>query len=562
MARCVGDATSVEGSAVRYPDLVVARRGCSIIAVIALAAVALGGCGGEPAAKCEPAVHRHRTLLPDTIDVLLVIDDSATMGEEQAALAAEVPRIVRALATGDIDGDGAPEFWPADGVRLGVVSTDMGSGGFTAPGCDAPDFGDDGILQTSPACEEAYPSFLEWRGADIDAIAPDAGCLAALGTGGCTIRQPLEAALKALAPARSGISFAMGTTGHGDGANWDFAQGGARLAIILLTNADDCSAADPSLFDPASTFYESEPTLRCVAHPEALHAVQRYVDGAMAIRHIELTFFEAIVGVPPDLVADPAAIDYEAVLSDPRMQITLEPSDPAGIAPSCEAAGRGAAYPPRRIVQLARDLEAGFGNALVQSICEPAGLGGAVTAILEHIGLYLEAACIAPLTRDEAGLVACDVIERSAGCAELPGRREIGEDECVVQQLPVVDGAVAPGTGWYLDDYSAISRRGCTGNGHLAWTRDARPASTWGMVLSCAPSAWQHTLSVGSPCPAPSTGCVQGERHGDRLCEADLVCDARTGTLQPGPCVTHEDCPLDFLCTAGECAPDQCRVQP
>jgi hypothetical protein len=57
-----------------------------------------------------------------------------------------------------------------------------------------------------------------------------------LGTSGCSFGQPLEAARRALDPR------------HGAGAG--LVRDEALLAVLVLTNLDDCSAANPALFDP------------------------------------------------------------------------------------------------------------------------------------------------------------------------------------------------------------------------------------------------------------------------------------------------------------------------
>src|SRR5689334_22770944 len=65
---------------------------------------------------------------PLIVDVLFVIDDSGSMSEEQAALAAQFPRMVRILATGDVDEDGTPDFQPVTDLHVGVVTTNLGTG--------------------------------------------------------------------------------------------------------------------------------------------------------------------------------------------------------------------------------------------------------------------------------------------------------------------------------------------------------------------------------------------------------------------------------------------------
>lgn len=102
-----------------------------------LSVLAMAGCGDAPSCSSpmpEPGVEIARA---GRLDLLFVIDDSLSMAEEQAALADELPRLIRILTSGNADEDGdnldPPDF---DGVRvlqLGVVTTDVGTGGHASP---------------------------------------------------------------------------------------------------------------------------------------------------------------------------------------------------------------------------------------------------------------------------------------------------------------------------------------------------------------------------------------------------------------------------------------------
>jgi hypothetical protein len=111
----------------------------------------------------------------------------------------------------------------------------------------------------------------------------DIACVAAMGTGGCGFTQPLEAALKAVTPTTSSITFAMGTVGHGDGVNAGFVRPDSLLVVLVLTDEDDCSALDPDLFNPSSARYTGALNLRCFMYPEAVHPMSRYEDGLFAL---------------------------------------------------------------------------------------------------------------------------------------------------------------------------------------------------------------------------------------------------------------------------------------
>jgi hypothetical protein len=333
------------------------------------------------------------------LDVLFMIDNSNSMHEEQAALAEQLPRMARVLATGDLDGDGTQDFPALRSVRIGTVTSDMGVGGFHVPTCARGDFGDDGILRREGrfdlGCDATYPSYAELRADDpsasVDGFVEHVSCVAQLGIGGCGFEQQLEAVLKALTPSTSPVRFVSDTTGHADGANAGFQRADSILAAILLTDEEDCSASDPRIFDPSSPVYgATDLNLRCFQYGDmAVHPVSRYVDGLRALRSDPAdVVFAAIAGVPVDLVSDPSAIDYDALLSDPRMEEVLDPVEPNRLRPSCVTPA-GMAFPPRRLVETAR----GFGaNGVVQSICQ-SDFTPVIDAVLTRVAARVSGAC-------------------------------------------------------------------------------------------------------------------------------------------------------------------------
>jgi hypothetical protein len=281
-------------------------------------------------------------------------------------------------------------------LHFGVVDTDMGTGGFLVPTCAESNFGDDGILRThgdvsTGGCSGMYPSFLAFHFGDNSSVfAADASCVASLGTGGCGFEQPLEAALKALTPSTLSTTFSMGTRGHGDVENAGFLRPDSILAVVVLSDENDCSAADGDLFNQASARYMGDLNLRCFQFPEALYPTDRYVAGLLALRpDPRRLVFGAIVGVPVDLTLDPSATNFGAILGDPRMQETVNPSNPSNLTPSCDVPGRGRAYPPLRAVTVARDLERAGAHTTVGSICQ-SDYSAPIRAIVNKIADAIE----------------------------------------------------------------------------------------------------------------------------------------------------------------------------
>lgn len=343
------------------------------------------------------------------LDLLFMVDNSNSMVEEQLSLTAEFPRLVNVLVTGDFEGDGSTtgpnDFAPFD-LNVGIITSDMGTGGYTVPTCTDSNVGDDGILRrtgrTDLGCAATYPAFLNFRpgtGMDPAAFADEVTCVALVGTGGCGFEQPLDAVLKALSPSAAtswtapGYAppiFFRGTFGHGDGPNAGFVRDGSVLTIVPLTDENDCSALDPDIFNPTSPAYGgTDLNLRCFAHDSALHPLARYVDGLAQLRATPSRLVYApIVGIPVDLVAAPGASpDYDALVSadpalrDDRMEERVDPATGRRLLPSCDVTGRGVAFPPIRLVEVARGLEARGAQVTVQSICQ-SSYRSAITEII------------------------------------------------------------------------------------------------------------------------------------------------------------------------------------
>jgi len=555
-----------------------------VAVLLAAALAALPGCDEASAAEsCEPR-ETYRPYSRGTwgLELLFVIDNSPSMASAQAALAEALPNMLRTLSTGDLDGDGGADFMPPSRVSAGVISTDMGTGGLELSYCAASDFGDDGVLRTSSGattseCRASYPSFLTFSPFDdVAALGEDLACLARVGTDGCDVEQPFEAMLKALAGSDGSTAgrfdgrFGMGTVGHADDSNAGFGPLSGLLTIIELTDDDDCSVLDPEVLNPTSSIYSGEPTHRCITHPEALQPIGRYVDGLMDLS-LGYMIYAPIIGVPETLLTDPLNLDYRAILADPAMQTTVDPSNPERQLPSCTSPSGGHAMPPRRHVELAQELDAEGAEVILHSLCG-GDLVGPLRAIAERLGWVVDSLCLgSALSRDDDGFVDCEmtqVLPVGERCADLPGRTRIGEEDagpgefaevCRVEQLPVLGGAAGAGDGWYIDDFSARAAHTCgAGAQRLAYSSSVLRTLGWWSRFDCAISGFRDVWDIGSPCPAPGTGCVAGDAFGGRTCRRDLVCDPATTTLQracvdDGDCWYRNVCGVDGFCTSENC---------
>jgi hypothetical protein len=362
--------------------------------------------GGAPDGGGDPDAG---TCGADQVDLLFTIDNSGSMTEEQASLAEQLPRLVGVLASGDrdptidADGDGASDdvgddFAPVGDLHVGVVTTDLGVGPAMVPTCDA--VGDDAVLATDSlpgvaGCDPTYPTFLAFGASDDPAeFARDASCLTTRGNGGCGFEQQLEATLKAITPSTCTdpwCTFDRGSRGHADGANAGFLRPDSLLALVILTDEEDCSAADIDVIDPASTRYSGELNLRCFYNPSALHPISRFVDGLLATRREPSDLvYAAIAGVPTYLTTSTST--YEEILAAPEMVEMLDPTMTNRLRPSCNVPGRGVAFPPRRLVEVARGLDARGASGIVESICQ-ADFTPALDALIERVGERVVAGC-------------------------------------------------------------------------------------------------------------------------------------------------------------------------
>jgi len=346
-------------------------------------------CAAGDAGTDAPTVDRGDVGPPPCVrevDLLFQIDTSRSMGEEQAVLRSELPRLVTVLASGDRDGDGTADFPAVTSLHLGVITPDLGAGDEASVPTCALGLGDDGILRSEVAvpdgaCAAAYPSgiFVFAAGTNDPAtVAADFACVANVGTDGCGFEQQLEAALKALSPSRptpwvrsdyAPPAFALSPGGQGDRENDGFVRDGSLLAITIVTDEDDCSTTVFDLFDPMSSVYsETSMNLRCIDHPAALHPIDRYRDGFLQLRDDpRLLVFTVIGGAPTDVTILDTAAGYDALLANPAME--LRPGvGTLPVEPACESAA-GFAFPARRLVETARALNAAGAGTHVGSIC-------------------------------------------------------------------------------------------------------------------------------------------------------------------------------------------------
>jgi hypothetical protein len=209
------------------------------------------GTGGAPGADASCGAGG-ATTDARKLDILFMIDNSSSMAPLQAKLRAQVPAFIDTLAD--------PATGTLPDLHVAVVSSSFGAGAWAnVNGChsaaaDPNTTGDDQgrFRQGRGSCTMLHPgaTFLETGGgagggANFDGDLRNAvGCITDLGDNGCGFESQFASIYYAL------YKGSLSPTEDPD--NGGFLRPNAKLAIVLLTNEDDCSVrGDSLLLDPA-----------------------------------------------------------------------------------------------------------------------------------------------------------------------------------------------------------------------------------------------------------------------------------------------------------------------
>jgi hypothetical protein len=202
-----------------------------------VAVIAVGGCHRVlPFQKIPPKTTMTRPTVflasNRNVDLLFLVDDSTSMRLSQDNLLRNFPVLMQTL-------ENLPGGLP--NVHIGVVSSDMGAGDGSISSCNSTG-GRRGIFQFAPRghCTTSGlapgATFISNIGGvkNYSGALPDVfTCIAALGEQGCGFEHQFAA-----------ITRALGVDGQPAPAeNAGFLRADALLAIVMITNEDDCSAS-------------------------------------------------------------------------------------------------------------------------------------------------------------------------------------------------------------------------------------------------------------------------------------------------------------------------------
>jgi hypothetical protein len=375
----------------------------------AIGLIALPGCMDREVAAIEPQqiveqIDSVDVFVNRDIDILFVIDNSNSMADEQDSLATNFDRFINVLNT--IDG-GLPN------VHIGVVSTDVGAGPYGISRCNGN--GDNGLLLDGGGNCSLSDNWIENVGLEdgsrqtnyTNTLSETFACIARVGDQGCGFEQPLEAMRRAL----------NGSNAQNDG----FLRPDAKLAVILISDEDDCSAEDVSLFDTSDALDTADSALGflesfrcfefgvqcdpdtprslglrqdCVARTDSpyLHDVSEYVNFLRSLKNNPGDILVAgIIGNPTDVEVD---------LKDGKPHLKA----------SCESAS-GEAAPG---IRLQTFLESFPNRNTTTTICD-SDLSDALTRIANDFAEVFGDSCLdgdVRLTDGEPTCTVADVLRR------------------------------------------------------------------------------------------------------------------------------------------------------
>jgi hypothetical protein len=395
----------------------------------------LPACPGRDVAALPPVpqgVHVKNIPVSADLDVLFVIDNSASTGDKQQLFRANFQRMIDVL---DTYPTGRPN------LHVAVVDTTVDIGATGWPGCPSPDPADDGLMQIGSNCGVAGQYISDFARPDGSRVTNYSGdlatafsCMASAGSTGCGFEAPLEAMKRALDGSRP--------------ENAGFVRNGAFLAVVILTDEDDASVRDPSLFalpgsrddfraqplyayscdQPISPTSPGTYTGCRVRTGSYLQDPAAYVQFLATVKDPFSTFIAVIASPPPGLATNDTPAQYANVNSDAivtgpvnTQALALEPST------RCTIGGQTAIGRPA--LRLASFL-ANYGDqGRFYNVCQP-DYSAALTDLTQNVIIDLDP-CLAG---DVQVPLDCSVTDVANG---------------VEQTIPECTSPGSPATCWY-----------------------------------------------------------------------------------------------------------------
>jgi hypothetical protein len=390
-------------------------------------------------------------------------------------------------------------------IHVAVVSSDTGPGIYDLPDRHCPLFGDNGLFQHTPRGTCTQSPFIDpsstflvasgnqaqknYNGDITDAFK----CIAALGDQGCGFEGQLKSVRWALDPS------------YLPPGNQGFLRDDAYLAVILITNEDDCSVPDDStvldptqelMSDPLGPFWSFrcneyghlcningtlQPVPRgastnltgCVSNDDGPWPARAKPTDRLTRVADEIAFLKSLKRNPNQILvaAITGPVTPYSVQMTSRTTSHGVTEDQPDTLHSCMQSTGEYADPAIRIQQWVK----GFEWSRLFSICEPT-FAPPLDDIGSHVAQAIGPTCVTgPFPIDPAtGAYACRVVERNA----LPDGRHV---DSVVR--PCLPGDTGVGC-WSLVPGDGTSC--ATGTMHLIIGRTDTDPPTLGTAVTCA----------------------------------------------------------------------------
>jgi hypothetical protein len=311
------------------------------------------------------------------LDLLFVIDNSGSMYDEQESLA----HWAQQYLFGALDLSAGLEL----NLHIGVISTDLGAGNYNISACEGS--GDDGRLQNvARGIDCTGPTDLYIRDVDdgqggrernyTGDLADTFACIARLGADGCGYERPLEAMQRALT--------------HPDNAG--FLREDALLAVVFITDEDDCSVTDTAMFNPAQSSIDSElgplQSFRCFDFGVQCNEQDQREPGARtncaSAQSAYMDHVNTYAAFLRGLKRNPNLAMVAGIFGQAEpVVVTLDDRGYPGLAPSCTGTVNGGeAYPGVRLTDFLKNFP---GRNQFASICAD-DMAGPLQAISSFMG--------------------------------------------------------------------------------------------------------------------------------------------------------------------------------
>ncbi len=281
------------------------------------------------------------------LHVLVVMDTSHGMEEEQVALHEAIRPFLDKLRTGSTD---RGRFAPPRHLTFEVINAGQGTSYWPEAGCD--------MSSRRPTCPRDLSS-------STGQLYSGASCL-------LTPRAPTCPFITPFSHIHGHLRSAEPDPYTHDHPTWTSAE--RSLLILLISNGDDCTASDRSLHYPGGAT-ELPLAHRCSEHAESyLTEVENYANWWFPeTEGLNEVIFAPIVGIPTHLVPPFGQEPNYTALHGPE-----EARDPAmwpaplteDVRVSCTHDELGSAQAPVRITRLAEALHQRGARVVLSSICD------------------------------------------------------------------------------------------------------------------------------------------------------------------------------------------------